>query len=182
MNIKIQVLTICLSFAFFTSCTTFKIPKYTANIQNIEKMKSISASSINVTSEQLNFNDDNSTQCRLVGRIATTDGHSFREYILNSLNEELALAGKSKKDSSNLLALTFKDISMRSTSSKWSIDMEVKYKNSTSTINFEQAFEDNVFTALNAQAACEKMAVYFSDFSRIINLKIVNFILNSEKK
>ena len=148
-----------LAIAFLSGCSTFKIPSYTSDGENLETL-SHGNKPISVERIAPAFADKGKLPCRAAGTVSLGSGKEFSEYIVDAIKNDLQ--SKSLYLSSSESQLQVKvmkvDFSSQMGGATWFID--TKYTIGQESFPISTAFNDR--SSFVAQVACTNMAKYFT--------------------
>ncbi len=118
-----------LSLLFIQGCSTYSVPRYSANAETVERLRASAPAAAKVGPFTTTGESRSEITCRGGGPIKPTDGESFADYARKALASELRLAGVYSDQAPVTLSGNVDRLDFSSTEGRWDIAMTVASTN-----------------------------------------------------
>jgi len=153
-----KVILALLAVASLAGCSTYAVPRYSINADNVVAMKTTVVNGVGVgqfTQAPIPNESPNQIMCRAVGPIKTPDGESFAEFVKAGFISELKIAGVYAPTAPVQLTGQLENIGFSSVSGTWNLGLTIKSSNGRS-MSIAEAY--SYTSSYYGETACNQTA------------------------
>ena len=149
---------VIIAAVFLSGCTSFNVPTYSADSQNIESIGG-RPNKFNIVSDKPSFEDTGKILCRMAGDITVLKDKTYNDYLLDALREELTTRKLLDDKNDRTVSVKFTKVNLSSSlgSTRWFIDGEYNFNGKTQLVSTVYDMDSNYF----ADVACNNIALNF---------------------